>query len=146
MCFFFFSSRRRHTRCALVTGVQTCALPISFRRRRHIPTIRLRSLRLLLRGNASARSVLYGSRLHDLEGARFPPHRDHIATWPSQARMFQAPSMHRSARCRSPPPLPPPPSSPSLSPSPSRTPPLPPPPCTPCPSSPPLPPPPPPPP
>src|SRR3546814_9833240 len=26
MC--FFSSRRRHTRCALVTGVQTCALPI----------------------------------------------------------------------------------------------------------------------
>src|SRR3546814_5080236 len=26
---FFFSRRRRHTRCALVTGVQTCALPIS---------------------------------------------------------------------------------------------------------------------
>src|SRR3546814_12027799 len=24
----FFSSRRRHTSCALVTGVQTCALPI----------------------------------------------------------------------------------------------------------------------
>src|SRR3546814_1925972 len=31
---FFFSSRRRHTRCALVTGVQTCALPISSGRRR----------------------------------------------------------------------------------------------------------------
>src|SRR3546814_8136022 len=29
--FCFFSSRRRHTRCALVTGVQTCALPISLR-------------------------------------------------------------------------------------------------------------------
>src|SRR3546814_4903094 len=29
LCFFFFSSRRRHTRCALVTGVQTCTLPIS---------------------------------------------------------------------------------------------------------------------
>src|SRR3546814_1327117 len=28
MLFVFFSSRRRHTRCALVTGVQTCALPI----------------------------------------------------------------------------------------------------------------------
>src|SRR3546814_8128743 len=28
---FFFSSRRRHTRCALVTGVQTCALPILVR-------------------------------------------------------------------------------------------------------------------
>src|SRR3546814_18451281 len=26
---FFFSSRRRHTICALVTGVQTCALPIA---------------------------------------------------------------------------------------------------------------------
>src|SRR3546814_6941560 len=34
--FCFFSSRRRHTRCALVTGVQTCALPIylSLRSRR----------------------------------------------------------------------------------------------------------------
>src|SRR3546814_5338861 len=30
MCFCFFSSSRRHTRCALVTGVQTCALPISY--------------------------------------------------------------------------------------------------------------------
>src|SRR3546814_8529576 len=28
MCCFFFSSRRRHTSCALVTGVQTYALPI----------------------------------------------------------------------------------------------------------------------
>src|SRR3546814_3926516 len=39
---FFFSSRRRHTRCALVTGVQTCALPIctygvSFGREYFIP-------------------------------------------------------------------------------------------------------------
>src|SRR3546814_6581723 len=29
LSFFFFSSRRRHTRCALVTGVQTFSLPIS---------------------------------------------------------------------------------------------------------------------
>src|SRR3546814_8762384 len=29
ICSFFFSIRRRHTSCALVTGVQTCALPIS---------------------------------------------------------------------------------------------------------------------
>src|SRR3546814_8176141 len=29
LCVCFFSSRRRHTRCALVTGVQTCALPIA---------------------------------------------------------------------------------------------------------------------
>src|SRR3546814_19708193 len=37
---FFFSSRRRHTRCALVTGVQTCALPILFaslRPQRYVP-------------------------------------------------------------------------------------------------------------
>src|SRR3546814_6373530 len=33
---FFVSSRRRHTRCALVTGVQTCALPI-FEKRRLTP-------------------------------------------------------------------------------------------------------------
>src|SRR3546814_17644098 len=32
----FFSSRRRHTRCALVTGVQTCALPIFPVRPRHV--------------------------------------------------------------------------------------------------------------
>src|SRR3546814_2491048 len=35
--FFFFSSRRRHTRCALVTGVQTCALPICSRASPAIP-------------------------------------------------------------------------------------------------------------
>src|SRR3546814_7256230 len=35
---FFFSSRRRHTRCALVTGVQTCALPICCTVR-EIPTL-----------------------------------------------------------------------------------------------------------
>src|SRR3546814_9304522 len=33
--FFFFSSRRRHTRCALVTGVQTCALPICYYEQHH---------------------------------------------------------------------------------------------------------------
>src|SRR3546814_1748203 len=38
---FFFSSRRRHTRCALVTGVQTCALPISAVRRQEQPFRRL---------------------------------------------------------------------------------------------------------
>src|SRR3546814_11692429 len=33
---FFFSSKRRHTRCSLVTGVQTCALPICVFRRQAI--------------------------------------------------------------------------------------------------------------
>src|SRR3546814_8130358 len=45
MILFFFSSRRRHTRCALVTGVQTCALPISvidflpYKVGNHIPSL-----------------------------------------------------------------------------------------------------------
>src|SRR3546814_7078581 len=41
LCFivFFFSSRRRHTRCALVTGVQTCALPIYRRLQRAIAAL-----------------------------------------------------------------------------------------------------------
>src|SRR3546814_8012751 len=41
MCCFFFSSRRRHTRCALVTGVQTCALPIFFDRIKRIAVFAL---------------------------------------------------------------------------------------------------------
>src|SRR3546814_20638467 len=43
--FFFFSSRRRHTRCALVTGVQTCALPICHRGRQQLPQDRLSARR-----------------------------------------------------------------------------------------------------
>src|SRR3546814_9007524 len=39
---FFFSSRRRHTRCALVTGVQTCALPISLCATRQVSSARQR--------------------------------------------------------------------------------------------------------
>src|SRR3546814_6238265 len=40
LMFFFVSSRRRHTRCALVTGVQTCALPIcvQYTKRKSIQT------------------------------------------------------------------------------------------------------------
>src|SRR3546814_18940453 len=39
---FCFSSRRRHTRCALVTGVQTCALPIYMSMARDIDVLRER--------------------------------------------------------------------------------------------------------
>src|SRR3546814_9750149 len=46
MC-FFFSSRRRHTRCALVTGVQTCALPIY--QPQSVPEVTLTPLRGSLR-------------------------------------------------------------------------------------------------
>src|SRR3546814_10550787 len=41
--FFFFSSRRRHTSCALVTGVQTCALPIYSGRQRPASMSSMRS-------------------------------------------------------------------------------------------------------
>src|SRR3546814_17784961 len=41
--FFFFSTRRRHTSCELVTGFQTCALPISASPRRRPPRPRPRS-------------------------------------------------------------------------------------------------------
>src|SRR5210317_2269422 len=48
--FFFFSCRRRHTRFLNVTGVQTCALPISSRRRHTRTPVTFRNLvcRLLL--------------------------------------------------------------------------------------------------
>src|SRR3546814_3018280 len=47
-CYCFFSSRRRHTRCALVTGVQTCALPI-FERARADLAVQLPNLDASLR-------------------------------------------------------------------------------------------------
>src|SRR3546814_1485331 len=43
ICVFFFSSRRRHTRCALVTGVQTCALPICSRSIMLVPDVERRA-------------------------------------------------------------------------------------------------------
>src|SRR3546814_8140891 len=43
---FFFSSRRRHTRCALVTGVQTCALPIYALFLPKIPLVRQSEIRV----------------------------------------------------------------------------------------------------
>src|SRR3546814_8426012 len=39
-CSYCLSSRRRHTSCALVTGVQTCALPILRPSPRHLPVAR----------------------------------------------------------------------------------------------------------
>src|SRR3546814_5103924 len=46
---FFYSSRRRHTRCALVTGLQTCALPIS--------NVENRDIRMQSRGNCNGASA-----------------------------------------------------------------------------------------
>src|SRR3546814_5007928 len=63
--FFFFSSRRRHTRCALVTGVQTCALPIYIGEHLHVADIaivgemRLEQSQLQI-GLHAGRAVLIG--------------------------------------------------------------------------------------
>src|SRR3546814_2958327 len=43
---FFFSSRRRHTRCALVTGVQTCALPICWDAAHDINVLEAEAIRI----------------------------------------------------------------------------------------------------
>src|SRR3546814_17917911 len=70
---FFFSSRRRHTRCALVTGVQTCALPISRDRKAAIAglqphehviariVLRDRALTANLRGHRGLVAVVVGT-------------------------------------------------------------------------------------
>src|SRR3546814_11666142 len=67
---FFFSSRRRHTRCALVTGVQTCALPICADHRRHHDRL----------PECAATRRLCGRRLPRRERRpRFRPHLHRIA-------------------------------------------------------------------
>src|SRR3546814_6224813 len=51
---FLFSSRRRHTRCALVTGVQTCALPIS-------PSYVFEGMRAIVAGQSMPIAALCGA-------------------------------------------------------------------------------------
>src|SRR3546814_3490187 len=60
---FFFSSRRRHTRCALVTGVQTCALPILLKKavtRRRNTQVALQFLVDVDQGRRRPHAGLYG--------------------------------------------------------------------------------------
>src|SRR3546814_19784490 len=57
---FFFSSRRRHTSCALVTGVQTCALPISMLKGLVAGTVNL-GLALFLGARFPDASLLIGA-------------------------------------------------------------------------------------
>src|SRR3546814_8155864 len=68
---FFFSSRRRHTRCALVTGVQTCALPISNRSASPTSTPPLRHPQPALPDNPRIRPMRYqlDLTLRQAEGA-----------------------------------------------------------------------------
>src|SRR3546814_8789154 len=64
--FFFFSSRRRHTRCALVTGVQTCALPIYRGASRGLP---IASSALKIHRDDRCREILAPMALIALVGA-----------------------------------------------------------------------------
>src|SRR3546814_9725072 len=59
---FFFARKRRHTRCALVTGVQACALPIWDMRRLKFVTLAQAGSALLSAGAAHAQ---FGGIVHD---------------------------------------------------------------------------------
>src|SRR3546814_15191882 len=78
MC--FVSSRRRHTRCALVTGVQTCALPIFFVAQRGVQVERSIALARNLRGHAGEEIVdqraAEPDRLEIIAAAERRDHRD----------------------------------------------------------------------
>src|SRR3546814_13086710 len=64
---FFLSSRRRHTRCALVTGVQTCALPICHRSETEVKAL-TRDMKkyVMVPGNAKVRHAFIEGRLEKL--------------------------------------------------------------------------------
>src|SRR3546814_18020445 len=88
---FFCTSRRRHTRCALVTGVQTCALPIS-RLGRQVSLAALgrpaaargaRPRAGHLAGIAAARRAALGARR---PGTGSPAPRDHRAARSEERR------------------------------------------------------------
>src|SRR3546814_1050640 len=69
-CLFIFSSRRRHTRCALVTGVQTCALPIFVD-----PGRCARVARQLEAGGSAVETAVYPDAVHQWDG-RFAAERE----------------------------------------------------------------------
>src|SRR3546814_6264507 len=72
---FFFSSRRRHTRCALVTGVQTCALPISAALLNLLLAIRVSRLRV-------AYKILHGDGGNVALARRMRAHANYIEYTP----------------------------------------------------------------
>src|SRR3546814_18226211 len=87
---FFFSSRRRHTRCALVTGVQTCALPIFGR----LPWAWLRGLGDALawgwRRAGARESVVAASNLDMAYPDLLPLQRDNLQRATLRTTAYQA--------------------------------------------------------
>src|SRR3546814_16090093 len=95
----FVSSRRRHTRCALVTGVQTCALPICLPGKRHSPLLERSGFRPI--GDEG------GNRTR-----MFPPERARATGEPLQRchrdMIERPPDMHAAADLRQAPAIAPP--------------------------------------
>src|SRR3546814_4476581 len=91
----FFSSRRRHTRCALVTGVQTCALPIFTLKRGFTQSRELWEWRKkVMEGRTERKS----GAIVLLNEAREPALRyEFIFGWPSK---WMGPSLNRSEERR----------------------------------------------
>src|SRR3546814_8924995 len=106
--FFFFSSRRRHTRCALVTGVQTCALPILARsddgkpsgvEQSHVATAVEHCRRIFAKAHFQATRILGIGAADDPNGACLPV-LDHLAQQESAPQQFLQAILvnHRMAR------------------------------------------------
>ena len=79
---FFFSSRRRHTRSGRVTGVQTCALPISIER--------LYEAKFLIIGEGGAGKTSFAKKIED-ENYKLKPDEDStegidVIQWRSEER------------------------------------------------------------
>src|SRR3546814_10883060 len=73
--FFFFSSRRRHTSCAFVTGVQACALPICLTHTAHGMGVGA-LLPYVMRFNLPMRTEVF-AELADILGVRDPDAGQH---------------------------------------------------------------------
>src|SRR3546814_8095653 len=87
MLVFFFSSRRRHTRCALVTGVQTCALPICQRGRPHHGVIYVDADALVAIAAYGTRPTGAKAEVVGHPGLRIGPHAPDLAARSEERRV-----------------------------------------------------------
>src|SRR3546814_10342282 len=103
---FFFSSRRRHTRCALVTGVQTCALPIC-----HPPNLRQPVVTTPTEARRNTTPTLRPDGHRKPATAwRHPPNlRQPVVTTPTEARRNTTPTLRTDGHRQPPPAWRPPP-------------------------------------
>src|SRR3546814_6550621 len=84
--FFFVSSRRRHTRCALVTGVQTCALPICMTQKTWRTAISNFDQESIVIGGYRVRDLM---RNLDFGGMMFVLYQQRVPS-PQEARLLNA--------------------------------------------------------